>query len=178
VGRLGHDASQDACLHADCRGRIDRVVRVLSLPGRGLRCIPGCPAPHWQRPSPLPPRNSAAWQAGDQSPRPAPDPPMAGASPPPGRALAFVVLGGPVLWKRGLWPGGETRCVSWSRPDWRSLTPKHKGFRIGSAACRKSACPHHKREMIRTAASTHPARFVPTPPHLAEEMRLRMLNSH
>ncbi len=40
--------------------------------------------------------------AGGQSPRPAPIPPMAGASRPPGRALAFVVLGATV--PVGPWP--------------------------------------------------------------------------
>jgi hypothetical protein len=52
----------------------------------------GCPAP-WQRPSPLPRRNAAPPPAGGQSPRPAPAPPTAGASRPPGRALACVTLG-------------------------------------------------------------------------------------
>ncbi len=43
----------------------------------------------WQGPSPLPQCHTAPWPAGGQSPRPAPDPPVAGASRPPGRALAF-----------------------------------------------------------------------------------------
>jgi len=47
----------------------------------------------WQGPLPLPQRHADPWPAGGQSPRPAPDPPMAGASPPPGRALAFRVPG-------------------------------------------------------------------------------------
>ncbi len=47
----------------------------------------------WQGPLPLPQRHADPWPAGGQSPRPAPDPPMAGASPPPGRALASVLPG-------------------------------------------------------------------------------------
>jgi len=60
---------------------------------------------------------------GGQSPRPTPDPPPAGASPPLGRALAF----------RGAWTdrstghrrarAGETRCVSCSRPEGRMAGP-------------------------------------------------------
>ena len=71
----------------------------------------------WQGPSPLPQRYVDTPPAGGQSPRPAPDPPTAGASRPPGRALAF----------RGAWTdrstghraarAGETPCVSWSRPE-------------------------------------------------------------
>ena len=49
---------------------------------------------HWQGPSPLPQRHADPWPAGGQSPRPAPVPPMAGASHPPGRALAFCIAGG------------------------------------------------------------------------------------
>jgi len=49
---------------------------------------------HWQGPSPLPQRHADPWPAGGQSPRPAPVPPMAGASHPPGRALASVGAGG------------------------------------------------------------------------------------
>ena len=61
--------------------------------------------------------------AGGQSPRPAPAPPLAGASHPPGRALAFVVLGGTVLWDRDFSPGGETRCVSLSARNGNPLLP-------------------------------------------------------
>jgi len=42
----------------------------------------------WQGPSPLPLRQAGPCPAGGQSPRPAPAPPLAGASRPPGRALA------------------------------------------------------------------------------------------
>jgi len=45
----------------------------------------------WQGPSPLPQRHAGPCPAGGQSPRPAPDP--AGASHPPGRALACVGAG-------------------------------------------------------------------------------------
>ena len=53
----------------------------------GLATIRLPPLP-WQRPSPLPQRYAVSTPAGGQSPRPAPDPPTAGASPLPGRALA------------------------------------------------------------------------------------------
>jgi len=71
----------------------------------------------WQGLSPLPQHHAVPWPAGGHSPRPAPDPPPAGASRPPGQALAF----------RGAWTdrstghraarAGETPCVSWSRPE-------------------------------------------------------------
>jgi len=74
---------------------------------------------------------------GGQSPRPAPDPPVAGASHPPGRALAF----------RGVWtdrsPGhrparaGETRCVSWSRPERRRHFHRFNGR--GHRPCHSAA---------------------------------------
>jgi hypothetical protein len=79
--------------------------------------------------------------AGGQSPRPAPDPPPAGASRPPGRALACVVLGpddlqGTVARGRGnamrfLFPPGVVEAVSplqWQRP---SPLPRR------NVACRK-----------------------------------------
>jgi len=47
------------------------------------------PPLQWQGPSPLPQRHAGSCPAGGQSPRPAPAPPTAGASRPPGRALAF-----------------------------------------------------------------------------------------
>ena len=79
---------------------------------------------------------------GAQSPRPAPVPPMAGASHPPGRALASVGagctgLGGSVA------PGaGETQCVSCSRPEtakkvlrpFASARPHGRGHRLCHSA--------------------------------------------
>jgi len=83
-------------------------------PSRTFRCTGHCPARpgkrrsrflfppeqakgpstlQWQGPSPLPQRHADPCPAGGQSPRPAPAPPMAGASPPPGRALASVSPG-------------------------------------------------------------------------------------
>ncbi len=88
-------------------------------PGAGLRCSRTCrstghrparagkraafPDPpglaqalsplQWQGPSPRPQRHAAPCPAGGQSPRPAPAPPPAGASHPPGRALAAVGAG-------------------------------------------------------------------------------------
>jgi hypothetical protein len=47
--------------------------------------------------------------AGGQSPRPAPDPPLAGASPPPGRALASVARADRVLQNRGR--GGRGKAM-------------------------------------------------------------------
>ena len=45
-----------------------------------------------------------------RSPRPAPAPPLAGASPPPGQALASVIFAEMVLLHRFHW-AGKTRCV-------------------------------------------------------------------
>ena len=52
----------------------------------------------WQGLSPLPQHHAVPWPAGGHSPRPAPDPPPAGASRPPGQALAF----------RGAWTDRST----------------------------------------------------------------------
>ena len=68
MGRLRHGAWQGSCRHADGRGRIERVVRVLIPPGEG-RCgaVRDAP-PQWQRPLPLPARHAAPWPAGGQRP--------------------------------------------------------------------------------------------------------------
>ena len=84
----------------------------------------------WQGPSPLPQRHTDPWPAGGHSPRPAPDPPLAGASLPPGRALACVVpepagQRGTVVRGRGnavrfLFPPGEAKALSplpWQGPS-------------------------------------------------------------
>jgi hypothetical protein len=60
----------------------------------------------WPGPPPRPQRCAAPWPAGGPRPRPAPDPPMAGASRPPGRALACGIPGpaglqGTVAQRRG-----------------------------------------------------------------------------
>ena len=170
MGRLGHDASQGACVHACRRGRVEQTVRFLIPPGGGVAVQFGLPRPIGKGHRLCHGATLPLGQPGAKAP-----------SQRPARrwqALAFVVLGGagPVeTWSLA----GRGNAVRFGvRPDWRSLTPKHMGFRFGPAARRKSACTHHKREMIRIAASTHPARFVPTPPHLAKEMRLQVLNSH
>jgi hypothetical protein len=86
----------------------------------------------WQGPSPLPQRCAVPWPAGGQSPRPAPDPPMAGASRPPGRALACGVPGPAGL--QGIVPRGRGKRGSrFPRPEtgakgrtplpWQSLLP-------------------------------------------------------
>ena len=61
--------------------------------------------------------------AGGQSPRPAPVPPMAGASRPPGRALACVAPVRTVL--MGTWsrPGRGNAVRFLIRPDWQPLSP-------------------------------------------------------
>jgi len=83
----------------------------------GRMAGPGC---HGRGHRPCHSATLASGPAGGQSPRPAPDPPLAGASRPPGRALAF----------RDAWTcrstgdraarAGETPCVSCSRPERRS----------------------------------------------------------
>jgi len=77
------------------------VCRAPSRSGGETRCVswsrtegrmagPGC---HGRGHRPCHSATLASGPAGGQSPRPAPDPPMAGASRPPGRALACVVPG-------------------------------------------------------------------------------------
>jgi hypothetical protein len=81
---------------AGCDGHVRGVPQ-----GRGKRgAFPdparsggGTASLQWQGPSPLPQRHAVPCPAGGQSPRPAPAPPPAGASRPPGRALAFVAHG-------------------------------------------------------------------------------------
>ncbi len=51
------------------------------------------PSLQWQGPSPLPQHHVAPCPAGGQSPRPAPAPPLAGASRPPGRAIVSAPPG-------------------------------------------------------------------------------------
>ncbi len=68
----------------------------------------------WQGPSPLPQRYVAPWPAGGQSPRPAPAPPTAGASRPPGRALACRVPGPAGL--RGTVARGRGNAVRFLSP--------------------------------------------------------------
>jgi len=63
-----------------------------------------------------------------QSPRPAPAPPTAGASRPPGRALACRwCVRNRSLWQRSA-RAGETQCVSCSRPKGQSLYPDREEF--------------------------------------------------
>jgi hypothetical protein len=67
-------------------------------------------------------------QPGAQSPRPAPAPPPAGASRPPGRALACRWCG----WHGSSWQrsarAGETRGLSGSRPEGQSPSPDREAF--------------------------------------------------
>jgi len=65
-------------------GRGKRGSRFL-VPPEEVKALSPLP---WQGPSPLPLRQAGPCPAGGQSPRPAPAPPLAGASRPPGRALA------------------------------------------------------------------------------------------
>jgi hypothetical protein len=64
---------------------------------------------------------------GAQSPRPAPAPPLAGASRPPGRALAFVAPG-PADLRGTVAHGRGNACVSCSRPEGRCLSPGQDCF--------------------------------------------------
>jgi hypothetical protein len=123
------------------RGTVARgrgiALRFLFPPG-GTKTVSPLP---WQGPSPLPQRSAAPCPAGGQSPRPAPDPPMAGASRPPGRALACVVPGPTDLQstvargqgKRGsrfLFPPAQTKALSpfqWQGPS--PLPQRRAGIR-------------------------------------------------
>ena len=97
--------------------------------------------PPWQRPSPLPLRHGDIQRAGGQSPRPAHDPPSAGASPPPGPALAsrFAGCDGP---RAGV-PYGRGIAVRFLVPpgDWAEgqtlggpPRPNGKGHRLCHSA--------------------------------------------
>ncbi len=71
------------------QGRGKRGSRFL-LPPDQAKALSPLP---WRGPTPLPQHHADPWPAGGQSPRPAPAPLPAGASPPPGRALASVFPG-------------------------------------------------------------------------------------
>ncbi len=105
------------------RGRGKRGSRFPIPPGlaKALSPLP------WQGPSPLPQRCADPCPAGGQSPRPAPDPPTAGASRPPGRALACVVPGPAGL--QGTVPHGRGNAgrVSCSRPNRRRRCHRSNG---------------------------------------------------
>ena len=89
---------------------------------------PTCPCASWQGPSPLPQRPADPWRAGGQSPRPAPAPPQGGRFSPAGSGaglplrLDLLICGEPSR------TGGETQCVSWSRPKGQSLSPDREEF--------------------------------------------------
>jgi hypothetical protein len=91
-------------------------------PGRGHRPCHSVP---------LPP-----GQPGAQSPRPAPAPPPAGASRPPGRALACRCDWTCRSTGNRLARAGETQCVSCSRPKGQSPSPNREDFSGG----RRSDC--------------------------------------
>ncbi len=94
------------------------AVRFLVPPGEAGVLSP----PQWQRPSPLPQRSIAACPAGGpKAPRPAPAPPLAGASRPPGRALACVVPGPAGL--QGTVPHGRGKRGAFPCPARRGERP-------------------------------------------------------
>jgi hypothetical protein len=107
-------------LWASCRGG-GNAVRFLIPPGEEAKGhISEPPAPScWQGPSPLPHRHVAPRPAGGQSPRPAPVPPLAGASHPPGRALASVVPGPADL--RGIAAHGRGNAVRFLLPPAQAI---------------------------------------------------------
>ena len=102
-----------------CPRRVGRWPR-LRLWSRSLRhCRAGgggtAPQP-WQGPSPLPRGTLPPGQPGAKAPGQRPTRPKAGASRPPGRALAFVGAGGDGPGGTVAQGAGETQCVSCSRP--------------------------------------------------------------
>jgi len=105
------------CLHSGKPGGFGRVLKTCRPQGlpdrkagnssacaRALRILAGAIAPATAPRCPLP--------AGGQSPRPAPDPPPAGALHPPGRALACRKCGHHGSLRQRRARAGETRCVS------------------------------------------------------------------
>jgi hypothetical protein len=92
----------------------------------------------WQGPLPLPQRHAAPCPAGGQSPRPAPDPPTAGASRPPGRALACGVPGPAGL--QGTVPRGRGNALRFLiRPEWRKHFHRFHGR--GHRPCHSATLP-------------------------------------
>jgi hypothetical protein len=96
------------------------AVRFLIPPGEAVALtMPECPVPLARGHRPCHSARLIPGQPGAQSPRPAPDPPMAGASRPPGRALACRWCGRHGSWRQRSARAGETQCVSFSRPERR-----------------------------------------------------------
>jgi len=104
---------------------------------------------------PLPQCQADPWPAGGQSPRPAPAPPQAGVSRPPGRALASAVPGSDGL--RGSVSSGRGNAgrVSCSRPEWRQPRPRFNG---------RGHRPCHSATPISGPAGGQSPRPAPAPP--------------
>jgi hypothetical protein len=99
-------------------------------------------------PSPLPQRYADPRQAGGQNPRPAPAPPLAGASRPPGRALASFGAGGTGL-------GGSV-------PRGRG---KRSAFPVPARSGADRQTPNHQRRCHgRGHRPCHSATLTPGPP--------------
>jgi len=88
----------------------------VAFPGPARRGVLRDALSLWQGPSRLPQRHADPWPAGGQSTRPAPDPPPAGASRPPGRALACVPPGPAGL--QGTVPRGRGKRAAFPVPAW------------------------------------------------------------
>jgi hypothetical protein len=120
----GDWASEDVPVNP-CRGRGHRPCHSATP----ILCQPGAKAPGQRPPRPrraLRTRRVGRWPS--------------------------LCLGEPVLWKRGLFPGGETRCVSWSRPDRGSLSLDQRDFPVLSAVRRGRDCTYDMCEMVRRCA--------------------------
>jgi hypothetical protein len=95
------------------------AVRFLFPPGGGRgrsESEPPAPLP-WQGPSPLPPRHTDAWPAGGPKPPASARPAPGGRFSPAGSGAGLCRCGWHGSWWQRSARAGETRCVSFSRPD-------------------------------------------------------------
>ncbi len=112
-----------------------------------------------QGPSPLPQCYVDAWPTGGQSPRPAPAPPLPGALPPPGRALASVLSGPAGLRGTVARGGGETR-VAFPVPA-RTGVLRHFGL---PGLTGRGHRPCHRATLASGPAGGQSPRPAPAPP--------------
>ena len=119
VPRRGHRPCPSAPLHLVPPGGA-KPPRPVPAPPARMKAPSSLP---WQRPSPLPQRVIAPCPAGGaQSPRPAPAPPPAGASRPPGRALACGWCGLRRFRRKRRARAGERLCVLGACPQGHALS--------------------------------------------------------
>jgi len=114
----------------------------------------------WQGPSPLPRGTLPPGQPGAKAPGQRPSRPLAGASPPPGRALAFVALGGMVL----LWASRRGRGKRSAFPDPARRGGKRSHLGTSSAVLFAGTIAPATRNVAPSPAGGQSLRPAPVPP--------------